>query len=332
MKARSVIWASRKPLTFVSADEDFLSFVETLNKGEAAETEATTSVPLEEPTTMTPLLAALLAEKSAAKDKEAILRNHAHYQATGDTTSSRKQKAKEKALEAAEFSRKPADITKPPPDKASKGQAKSINSTKPTDQSQAQKKHKASQKTPASPIKPPKAKSASAMASTEDPSPAGTTLIAQDTAAKSRPKFKFDGALASAKPRTNAGSNQQGGPEILATAIPQQSLADSDQPQASRKQRQKEKVKEKAREEGQVATSSGGATSSQGVGLTAAPKILLRNAARIDDDESLAPAPSSAGIIPLIPRGRGRGAGRGAGRGRGRGAPTRTEVNNSISK
>ncbi|EGO26896.1 hypothetical protein SERLADRAFT_436716 [Serpula lacrymans var. lacrymans S7.9] len=67
----------------IEKDEDYLSFVESLNaanKAEPVSLEALIAAaqPPPPPTT-TPLLEALKAEKSAQKDKEAILRHHAHY-------------------------------------------------------------------------------------------------------------------------------------------------------------------------------------------------------------------------------------------------------------
>ncbi|KAF6741093.1 Smg-4/UPF3 family-domain-containing protein [Ephemerocybe angulata] len=65
----------------IEKDEDYISFINSLNApGEAVtlETLIAAARPPQPPKT-TPLLEALKAEKSAQKDKEAILRNHAHY-------------------------------------------------------------------------------------------------------------------------------------------------------------------------------------------------------------------------------------------------------------
>ncbi|EMD37045.1 hypothetical protein CERSUDRAFT_95309 [Gelatoporia subvermispora B] len=69
----------------IEKDEDYISFLESLNNpaskpadADTLETLITSTQPPPHPTT-TPLLEALKAEKSAQKDKEAILRNHAHY-------------------------------------------------------------------------------------------------------------------------------------------------------------------------------------------------------------------------------------------------------------
>ncbi|KAH7912839.1 Smg-4/UPF3 family-domain-containing protein [Hygrophoropsis aurantiaca] len=84
----------------IEKDEDYISFLETLKASAKAE-----PVPLETliaaaqpppPPTTTPLLEALKAEKSAQKDKEAILRNHAHYKDSAGG-SSKKEESKKKA-------------------------------------------------------------------------------------------------------------------------------------------------------------------------------------------------------------------------------------------
>ncbi|KAF9224944.1 hypothetical protein BS17DRAFT_795258 [Gyrodon lividus] len=89
----------------IDKDEDYISFLETLKSAEKAE-----PLPLEAliaafqpppPPTTTPLLEALKAEKSAQKDKEAILRNHAHYKDSAATgTTLKKEEAKKKAAAA----------------------------------------------------------------------------------------------------------------------------------------------------------------------------------------------------------------------------------------
>ncbi|OCH88706.1 hypothetical protein OBBRIDRAFT_757664, partial [Obba rivulosa] len=69
----------------IEKDEDYISFLDSLNNASSKPPDADTletliaaTAPPPPPTT-TPLLEALKAEKSAQKDKEAILRNHAHY-------------------------------------------------------------------------------------------------------------------------------------------------------------------------------------------------------------------------------------------------------------
>ncbi|TFK25417.1 hypothetical protein FA15DRAFT_357273 [Coprinopsis marcescibilis] len=67
----------------IEKDDDYISFIESLNAPTSSEPVTIDSLlaatrPPSPPKT-TPLLEALKAEKSAQKDKEAILRNHAHY-------------------------------------------------------------------------------------------------------------------------------------------------------------------------------------------------------------------------------------------------------------
>ncbi|KAJ8507385.1 hypothetical protein ONZ45_g10235 [Pleurotus djamor] len=68
----------------IEKDDDYVSFIEALNASKekpesvSLETLIASTQPAPAPTT-TPLLEALKAEKSAAKDREAILRNHPHY-------------------------------------------------------------------------------------------------------------------------------------------------------------------------------------------------------------------------------------------------------------
>ncbi|KAJ8700820.1 hypothetical protein PTI98_003810 [Pleurotus ostreatus] len=81
----------------IEKDEDYISFIEALEASKKAEPVSLEALiastqPAPMPTT-TPLLEALKAEKSAAKDREAILRNHAHYK----EIASRKEDAKKKA-------------------------------------------------------------------------------------------------------------------------------------------------------------------------------------------------------------------------------------------
>ncbi|KAN0094534.1 Smg-4/UPF3 family domain containing protein [Tylopilus felleus] len=98
-------------------DKDYVSFLETLKGG--AKTESTSlealiaaSHPPPPPTT-TPLLEALKAEKSAKKDKDMILRNHAHYKDPAVSGSSSKKEDTKKAAVAAADSGPLAQAAKP---------------------------------------------------------------------------------------------------------------------------------------------------------------------------------------------------------------------------
>lgn len=73
------------------------------------------------PPTTTPLLEALKAEKSAQKDKETILRNHAHYKDAGVSGASlKKEDAKKKAVAATAQVAKPSEPLTPSSKKAKK--------------------------------------------------------------------------------------------------------------------------------------------------------------------------------------------------------------------
>jgi regulator of nonsense transcripts 3 len=75
------------------------------------------------PPTTTPLLEALKAEKSAQKDKEAILRNHAHYKDSAAVNASRKEEAKKKAPPATVAPQRPEPGPAPLSRKAKKAAA-----------------------------------------------------------------------------------------------------------------------------------------------------------------------------------------------------------------
>ncbi|KAG2159546.1 Smg-4/UPF3 family-domain-containing protein [Suillus bovinus] len=98
----------------IDKDEDYISFLETLNNAEKSEhvsleTLIAASQPPAAPKT-TPLLEALKAEKSAQKDKEAILRNHAHYKDISVASTIRKEEVKKKAPAPAAASQKQPEV------------------------------------------------------------------------------------------------------------------------------------------------------------------------------------------------------------------------------
>jgi hypothetical protein len=80
------------------------------------------SQPPAPPTTM-PLLEVLKAEKSAQKDKEAILRNHAHYKDSAAANAPRKEEIKKKAPPATVVPQKPEPGPAPLSRKAKKAAA-----------------------------------------------------------------------------------------------------------------------------------------------------------------------------------------------------------------
>ncbi|KAG8216154.1 Smg-4/UPF3 family-domain-containing protein [Butyriboletus roseoflavus] len=112
----------------IDQDEDYQSFLEMLKntaktESVSLETLIAASQPPPPPTT-TPLLEALKAEKSAQKDKETILRNHAHYKdAAPSGALSKKEEAKKKAAAAAAQAAKQSEPQAPLSKKAKKAAA-----------------------------------------------------------------------------------------------------------------------------------------------------------------------------------------------------------------
>ncbi|KAG1900207.1 Smg-4/UPF3 family-domain-containing protein [Suillus fuscotomentosus] len=103
----------------IDKDEDYISFLEALNNAEKSEHTSlealiAASQPPAAPKT-TPLLEALKAEKSAQKDKEAILRNHAHYKDISIASAARKEEVKKKAAVPATASQKQPEAKPAPP-------------------------------------------------------------------------------------------------------------------------------------------------------------------------------------------------------------------------
>ncbi|KAI0696522.1 Smg-4/UPF3 family-domain-containing protein [Cytidiella melzeri] len=92
----------------IERDEDFISFMESLKEPQTKPLDLDSldnliaDKHISPPPTTTPLLEALKAEKSAQKDKEAIIRNHAHYKdmkvaATSTPAGAKRDVAKKKA-------------------------------------------------------------------------------------------------------------------------------------------------------------------------------------------------------------------------------------------
>lgn len=252
---------------------------------------------------MTPLLAALLAEKN----KESIQRNHAHYASPAEFGATRKQLELAKKEEALEFSRAPEKAK-------TAGEASS-------------KKQKGGGKVPPSPArkkdKAPKGEASSAA----EPGVEGAEGVPPPN--KGRPKFKFDAALGGSIPSKGPGPSQGENVEGSSGQVNQ----DGPPKKAKKPKPPKEKKPPVGGGDGapvRLPRAAGG--SQQGTILAPAPKILQRPVpmARIDDFEEFEPPASSSPPrtpIQTSPRGRGKW-GRGRGRGsRGRGAaPIPTDI------
>ncbi|KAI0922913.1 hypothetical protein AcW1_002568 [Taiwanofungus camphoratus] len=126
----------------IEKDEDYISFLQSLKDastkpGDADNLESLIAAaqPPPQPTT-TPLLEALKAEKSAQKDKEAILRNHAHYKDQSNApgaSSSKKDDGKKKGGAAVAAAQKPTE-----PQVSKKAAKKAAAAAKAAQQQQTQ--------------------------------------------------------------------------------------------------------------------------------------------------------------------------------------------------
>ncbi|KAI6035770.1 Smg-4/UPF3 family-domain-containing protein [Pisolithus marmoratus] len=192
----------RKPDTRINTidkDEDYISFLESLKKSEKPEPVSLEALvaaaqPAPPPTT-TPLLEALKAEKLAQKDRETILRSHAHYKESA--IAAKKEEAKKKATIAAQ-SQLAAQAT---------GAAhKPANEGGGTFQSPSKKSKKAAaaaQKAAAQDTQPPvriAAKPPPPVASTAAPNVAPAPLVATQRSQRDRaPKRQRTAAILSAQ-------------------------------------------------------------------------------------------------------------------------------------
>ncbi|KAF5348862.1 hypothetical protein D9756_009757 [Leucocoprinus leucothites] len=114
----------------IEKDEDYISFVESLNASSATEPTSIEALiasarPPSPPKT-TPLLEALRVEKQAQKDKEAIIRNHPHYKdlLNGPSPSALRKEEKRKAARAEAAAAKKAKKGPPASSKPVQIQAK----------------------------------------------------------------------------------------------------------------------------------------------------------------------------------------------------------------
>ncbi|KAJ3509927.1 hypothetical protein NMY22_g16135 [Coprinellus aureogranulatus] len=211
----------------IEKDEDYISFINSLNAptGEPVTLEALIAAtrPPEPPKT-TPLLEALKAEKSAQKDKEAILRNHAHYKdqtnvAAIATNPNRKDDKKKVApqppqpvsKESSKASDTPAPLSKKAKKKAAEAQKasegqKAGTATKTDAKSQAAQpaapapapkpSKKAKAATPATPVAPPVI-----LAAKPPPTPAPVAVTAASPSTKAGSSAPTETPAADATPQ-----------------------------------------------------------------------------------------------------------------------------------
>lgn len=291
-------------------DDDYQSFIASLSAEAPTEQESTAvSTTVQASDGPTPLIAALLAEKAAQRDKEVITRYHSHYQEEGKRKHVERLQ-REKAEEARDFNRSSSLSA----DAAAERPGKPRPQT-PTEGGPSKKRHPAARPPPQSPSKGSKLK---------DGAGRGADIIAdgQGGPQKPRPKFKFDSVIPASGGSSTPPTGLPSGAPVrrpgvhLASGGGDDDMAANDPVGASRRAKQRQKAKDKEKDK------RPGVTNDESTPATALPPkaapVILQRPARIDDD----PAPSSSGSPAVgptasVPRGAARG-GRG-GRGRGRG-------------
>ena len=305
-----------------ASDPDYISFIESLT----APTKPLTPEPVVQiENTTTPLLAALLAEKSAAKDSSQRFNGHIHPAMTA--AMNRQEREKHRLEEEREFSRNGVPPTSIEPQKQMKDVKILTNSnanqgatSTATPSTPGKKSRKPSSSAP--PTSPPKQKNSSSKPVSGDSS-------AQTKPERKRPVFKFETALA-ATPMTAANPDSK-----------------DDATKPSRRARQREKEKDKNDGPSHVATSSSNTDHPSAAPSPRPPKAKpvqsppthhskKPSAKGHSEEGSIVPTRSpAAGIIAIqmtshtpaerggrggrAPRGRGRGGGGGGGGNGGRG-------------
>ncbi|KAI0342420.1 hypothetical protein BDW22DRAFT_1413639 [Trametopsis cervina] len=178
----------------IEKDEDFISFVESLKEpqtkpfdAETLETLVADIQPMSHPTT-TPLLEALKAEKSAQKDKEAILRNHAHYKDMNPTALNPSSKRDDSKKKAAPSNNPPAKTNEPSAGKkAAKKAAAAAKAAAAPGPPASQAKETPPQPTVAAPSKPKAAPPTPRSQRTRDRGGSKGAASANNDTAKVRP-------------------------------------------------------------------------------------------------------------------------------------------------
>jgi len=298
----------------IEEDEDYLSFVKSLENNNPKPFDEETlghliasTQPAPEPKT-TPLIEALIAEKAAQRDKEAILRNHAHY---------KDQSVINSAIPPSKREAKKKEVAKPtPPPESSKKVKKAAQKQAKGATPQTPKSAPANASTPVptvmpkvnpppKPVKEPRKQSQKQEPQKQpprpkpDPQPSDPPTQGNTSAATSTPGPSHSGQQ-SAAPRRNR--------PVLGVSSRQFEVALSS---AGVKSKKKEKEKKDDARIDSKATE--GKTREEAAKEKDPPPV----SARIDDPAP-APLPATSGPPPPS-HGRGSGRSRGRGRGRGRG-------------
>nr|VWO95268.1 N/A [Ganoderma boninense] len=273
----------------IEKDEDYVSFLESLKEvstkpfdADTLETLIASTQPTPLPTT-TPLLEALKAEKSAQKDKEAILRNHAHYKdpaALAAAAASTKKGDKKKDGAGGGGAKEKAGDSGAGPSK--KGPKKGAAAAKAAAQQQGQAQSGASKDTKgpgakqgaSKPPKPPRErKGGSSASSAAPPAPSSSSASATASAAASTGTAA---ATSSSAPGDSAPAPSRRSRPVLGLASRQfeAALSGAGVERKSRREREKEKDKEKEKESGASTSTSAAiaAATATDVSSTPAPK------------------------------------------------------------
>ncbi|ETW77358.1 hypothetical protein HETIRDRAFT_436258 [Heterobasidion irregulare TC 32-1] len=348
----------------IEKDEDFISFMQVLEASSAklidTEQLLDTLIASTQPVPMpksTPLLEALKAEKSAQKDKEAILRNHPHYKDAAAL--SKKEDAKRRGAVPA-----PAKQSDIPSAGSKKGSKKATSAAqKQTSSSTSQPKNGSSPTTvpmtvsKAPPTGPKSGRSGRPQAQAQDTQPPRSPITPATTVATSVPSASISALPETAPPSTGSGATGRRPRPILGLASRQFEAALSgagvSKPKRERaaekdkgKDREKDKDKgvesrdpnedgakgkerERRREDRAEGKSTKQAKAEKTPAVPTVPAILHREGASQVTPRILTRPLDVEGnaVVPTPPSGaegtRGRGFGKSRGRGRGRGKETR---------
>ncbi|KZV74977.1 hypothetical protein PENSPDRAFT_741883 [Peniophora sp. CONT] len=314
----------------IEEDEEYQAFLKTLEESTAKtmdtetllETLIASTISAPQPTS-TPLLEALKAEKSAQKDKEAILRNHAHYKEI-------KKDDKKKGAAAASTSTAAPSAAAPGKDApATLGKRAAKKAAAAQKAAAAAEKEKGKEKAA------PAASGSGAPAKSAPPTPKKKGAAAAATPATADTTAPVETSTAASEP-----SARRQRPVIAPSSRALEAALSGAGVQKKREARDKGKEKEKVQDgdasdakgktrpptSGKVPVSIAVPSATGGGGVLPAPAILQRDQvpkvlARPTEPAATVPA-AEGGAATLVRGGSGgRGGARGGGRGRGRGGP-----------
>ncbi|KAH6891765.1 Smg-4/UPF3 family-domain-containing protein [Coprinopsis sp. MPI-PUGE-AT-0042] len=342
----------------IEKDEDYISFIQSLNAPANAEPVTIDSLlaatrPASPPKT-TPLLEALKAEKSAQKDKEAILRNHAHYKDQANVTvlnglagSSRKEEKKKAVAQAQAAKQQPAPTPAASGKKGKKAKETPSKPSAPVNKgtNAAQESKGASASGPSAPKPPRQPKQPKAAPANPAPAPAAPVTIVQapkpppadvpapeavatkpagepagpaaPPARRMRPMFSgrnFEAALAGVGARPKRERPEGNAPPTPTQPQAASSTAEAAGAPTADPSDSKEKNPTASPPRSRNRRGGAPAASASNPGPKAAPAVLQRDPGTVNGSGS--PTAANASLPPATPADRG---GRGGRRGRGRG-------------